>query len=105
MDAVGLGGQTVTFRVTVDDGATTSQCTRGFDVDNGCALCGDCNLNGSGPDILDSLTAAQIAVGLVMPSPEQDLCCDVDFNSSINILDSLAMAQAAAGIPVTLMCP
>ncbi|MCP3979506.1 MAG: hypothetical protein GY716_09280 [bacterium] len=70
-----------------------------------CPLCGDCDENGTGPDILDALVAAQIAAGIRLPNATQQLCCDSDSTGTVNILDSLGMAQLSAGLPVTLVCP
>jgi hypothetical protein len=78
-----------------------------FDVDNTqlCSgICGDCNLSMVGPDIIDALTAAQISAGLVMAGPVQTACCDVNTSMAVDILDSLLIAQAAAGLPAVLMC-
>jgi hypothetical protein len=66
--------------------------------------CGDCNANGSGPDILDALSAAQISAGISMAGMTQLCSCDVDNNGGVTIIDGLLMAQAAAGLPVTIMC-
>jgi hypothetical protein len=71
----------------------------------GCSgTCGDCDLNGVFPTILDALQAAQMAAAILTPSPLQQLCCDVDSSAAITVLDALVMAQAAAALPVTLTC-
>jgi hypothetical protein len=100
----------VLLRATLDDGVATGECqTASFDVDNTAlcqGICGDCNLDGSGPGILDALVAAQIAAG-VIPGPILPAtmgCCDVDASSSITILDALIIAQSTAALPVTLTC-
>jgi hypothetical protein len=93
----------VLLRVTMDDTATSGTCQT--DVVFSCFLCGDCDLNGVGPTILDSLAAAQISSGLIVPSPQQLVCCDTDSSMSVTILDALVMAQFAAGLPVVLVCP
>ena len=68
------------------------------------ASSGRCDLNGVGPDILDALTSAQMAAGILTPSAMQQLCCDVDASTTLTILDALVMAQSAAGLMVTLTC-
>lgn len=71
--------------------------------------CGDCNVDGVTDTILDALTASQIAVGIVIPSGRQALCCDTNAlpaaSPVIDIIDALLIAQAATGIPVLLTCP
>jgi hypothetical protein len=67
-------------------------------------LCGDCDGNGAGPTIVDALAAAQIAAGLVAPSPAQQLTCEVDGAAPISVVDALVLAQAAASLPVSLAC-
>jgi hypothetical protein len=66
--------------------------------------CGDCTGDGT-VGILDALLAAQMGASLVVPIPPQDVDCDVDASGAITILDALGIAQAAAGMPVTLTCP
>ena len=103
-----LGQESIDFRVTVADATAMSTCVATFDVDNTSlcgTVCGDCDGNGSGPDILDALTAAQIAAGLIMPSMTQQGCCDTNSSGSVDVLDALTMAQGAAGLMVTLTCP
>ena len=68
------------------------------------ALCGDCDENGLGPDVIDALTAAQIAVGLITPTVVQAACCDVDISGIVDVVDALFIAQFAAGLPAILMC-
>jgi hypothetical protein len=34
----------------------------------------------------------------------QSACCDVDSSQSVDVIDALFMAQAAAGLPATLVC-
>jgi DNA-binding beta-propeller fold protein YncE len=70
-----------------------------------CTLCGDCDGNDTGPDILDALTAAQIGVGLVSPSMTQTMCCDTNSSGSVDVIDALQMAQVGAGFPVLVDCP
>ena len=72
-------------------------------------LCGDCD--GSGAiTITDSLFAAQAAAGTRTLAAVEALHCNVqglvapDPAASVDILDALALAQAAAGLPVTLVC-
>lgn len=99
----------VLLRATIDDGVGMATCvTLGFDVDNTSlcgGTCGDCDLSGTGPDVIDALTAAQLAAGLLTPSSMQDGCCDVDSSMSVTVLDALGIAQAAAGLPAMLTCP
>lgn len=110
-DGVGaMGCEMFDIQVTVIDmvSAATSTCTTTVEGDNSSlcqTVCGDCDDNGAGPDILDALTAAQIAAGLIMPSMTQTGCCDTDNSGAVNVLDALTMAQGAAGLMVTLTCP
>jgi len=110
-DAVGVASVAtgVLVRVSIDDLTAQGECVTGaFDVDNTAlcyTLCGDCDENGSGPDILDALVGAQISAGLSTPTPLQIGCCDVNSSGNIEILDALLTAQLAAGLPVTLTCP
>jgi hypothetical protein len=69
------------------------------------SICGDCDQSGSGPDILDAFEAGRIAVMIVVPTPQQSLCCDVDSSGAIDVLDAFLIAQAAVGLPVVLVCP
>ena len=99
----------VVLRMTVDDGVSLipGDCTELVDVDNTMlcgSICGDCNVNGIGPDVIDALTAAQIAVGAVVPTMSQAACCDVDSSMNVDVIDALFMAQSAAGLPATLVC-
>lgn len=99
----------VLCRATIDDGLLTAQCsTLPFTVDNSSlciATCGDCNLSMAPPDILDALIAAQIAAFLIMPTPLQLGCCDVNASGAVSIIDALLTAQSAAGLAVVLTCP
>jgi hypothetical protein len=111
-DGVGLAAPVtgVLLRATVDDGvAATSSCAAApLDVDNTAlctGICGDCSLDGIGPSVVDALVAAQIAAGLMVPSPIQTGCCDVNSTGAIEVLDALLIAQTAAGLGVTLLCP
>ena len=60
--------------------------------------------------ILDALVAAQNAASLVALSGAAFSNCNVigllepDPGAVVDILDSLTLAQFAAGLPVTLMC-
>lgn len=97
-------------RATVDDGmGVPAECTTlPFDIDNTSLcnqLCGDCDENTLGPNVLDALTGAQISAGLFAPSASQMACCDVDASASVTVLDALQMAQSAAGLGVVLTCP
>lgn len=66
-------------------------------------LCGDCNLDGT-RDVLDALVAAQVSAAIrTISGPERD-ACDVDSDLSVDILDALAIAQCAAGLPCSLSC-
>ena len=88
--------------------APTGGWTANVDVDNTVlcgGICGDCDENRSGPDVLDALAGAQIAAGVITPTSDQDYCCDVDASGSITVLDSLKMAQVAVSLSVTLTCP
>jgi hypothetical protein len=101
----------ILVRLSLDDGVSPifGICTTlPFDVDNTIlcgAICGDCDLNTVGPDILDALTSAQISAGLITPTFAQTACCDVDTSGTVTILDSLLMAQSATGLAVVLSCP
>jgi hypothetical protein len=93
--ALATGNDVVTGRVQSDMGADV---TDSWDV-QACAasFCGDCNLDMS-LSILDALLAAQISAaivpigGLPLQQVEQ---CDVDNDADVDILDALALAQAA----------
>jgi hypothetical protein len=112
-DGVGTAAPaaSVLVRTLVDDlvSPRKGECaSAGFTVDNNgtCdSLCGDCDLDGAGPDVLDALAAAQIAVTILLPEPDQRSCCDVDTSGDVSILDALAIAQDAVGTPVMLSCP
>ena len=66
-------------------------------------LCGDCDLNLT-VNILDALQAAKHAVGLIVLVGLQFDSCDVDNDPDVDVIDSLFIAQASAGLPVTLTC-
>lgn len=112
LDNVGVGIPIsgILLRATVADGVAIlpGECTTaGFDVDNTSlcgGICGDCDLNMSGPNILDALVAAQIAAGLLTPTMPQVGCCDVNSTGQVEILDALLIAQSSAALPVSLMC-
>lgn len=111
-----MGMSGVVFRISLDDGrGGTGSCTVSLDVApaGACplpALCGDCNEDGVAVNILDSLTAAQIAVGVITPGVLQFNKCNVvgavspSASAAVDILDSLNIAQAAAGLPIALSC-
>ena len=58
-----------------------------------------------GPSITDALSAAQIAAGIIIPSMQQQQCCDVNNSGAVEVTDALFIAQTAAGLMVMLMCP
>lgn len=60
-------------------------------------LCGDCDHDGD-VEIIDALKAAQIAAGILSPTPSDFLTCDVDGDGDIDILDALLTAQFSAGL-------
>ena len=71
------------------------------------ALRGKDTLHSSIPGLvvlLDALTAAQVAAGLLLPTPLQLACCDVDSSGAVAVLDALVIAQDAAGLPAMLVC-
>lgn len=112
-DGVALGGLLpgAILRIQVSDVAAPipGVCQSGpFDVDNTslCStFCGDCDENMNGPDVLDALTAAQIAAGLVTPTMGQQGCCDVNSSGGVDVLDALSIAQEAAGLMPGITCP
>jgi len=77
--------------------------------------CGDCNGDGT-TTILDSLVAAQHAVGIVslhtpVVDPRYAICNATGVPGSsttpgavIDVVDALVIAQHAAGLPVTMVC-
>lgn len=98
----------IDLRATVSDAGGMSTCITTVMVDNTSlctTICGDCNISGAGPDIIDALTAAQIAAGLTIASMAQMGCCDVDSSMAVTVLDALVMAQSAAGLPAMPSCP
>ena len=102
--------QTVDLQVTVFDGVAVAPGTCGgavtLDNTSLCGgICGDCDLGGTGPTVLDALTAAQIAAGLVVPTLGQMGCCDINASMNIDVIDALGIAQAAAGLMPILTCP
>lgn len=80
-------------------------------VTDGCPLsrCGDCNVDGV-VDVIDALFAAQHAVGLISLQANPFANCNVagliapDPGAVVDITDALKIAQAAAGLGVTLTC-
>jgi hypothetical protein len=62
-------------------------------------ICGDCNGDGVGYTVVDALLAAQIDVGLVIPTPAHLVACEVDGAPGLTVLDALVLAQVAAGLP------
>ena len=74
--------------------------------------CGDCDQSGV-VDVLDALRVAQLAAGL-LPATDYLPECDVRFATTasgtvapgvgVTIIDALLIAQAASGLPVTLVC-
>ena len=72
----------------------------------GChTVCGDCDGNGQGPDVLDVLQTARVAAGLIVPSTWVGACCDVDSDLAVSILDALQLARMAVGQTSILTCP
>jgi hypothetical protein len=65
--------------------------------------CGDCNLDQS-VDVIDTLTAAQHAVGLITLGGQAFTNCDVDSSNQVTIVDGLQIAQYAVALPVSLIC-
>ncbi len=68
------------------------------------ALCGDCDGSG-GIDILDALTAAQIDAGVIPLTSAHRQDCDVDNDMDVDKADAQLIAEKAAGLPTTLVCP
>ena len=72
-------------------------------------FCGDCN-GDSMLTILDALTAAQHSASLLTVTGPQFSNCNVqglvqpDAGAVVDILDALAIAQFAVGLPITLIC-
>ena len=99
-------------RVTVGDGVVPnpSVCDTGtFTLDSSFLCngnCGDCDQAGlPAPNIVDALIAAQIAAAVVLPTPQQIGCCDVNDTRTVDVIDALLIAQVAAQLPITLNCP
>ena len=67
------------------------------------ALCGDCDGDGS-VTILDALAAAHHGAGIITLVGQQFTDCDVNSTAQVDVLDALILAQAAAGLGVTLNC-
>lgn len=67
-------------------------------------VCGDCDGDGLGPNILDVFRAAWMGLGPVPPPPAPICCCDVNSSGRVDILDALLIAQQSVGLPVTLTC-
>jgi hypothetical protein len=67
--------------------------------------CGDCNEDTVVGSIIDALVAAQLAAALFTPTANQELCCDVNGDTAITILDALSTAQHDVGMPVVFTCP
>jgi len=62
---------------------------------------GDCDLDDQ-VDVVDALLAARSGVGLTALAGLARAQCDVDGGGAVDVLDSLAIAQFAAGLPVVL---
>ena len=66
-------------------------------------LCGDCDGN-SILNVLDALLGAQHAVAIVTLTGVAFESCNVDDDFDVDVLDSLFIAQTAAGVSVPLSC-
>jgi len=66
--------------------------------------CGDVDASGV-IDILDVLTTARAALGLIVLDATTAARADVEGDGDVDILDALQIAYFTLGIPVTLMCP
>jgi hypothetical protein len=107
IDAGVTGNDTVCMAPVGDIGADTTDSWTV--VDCLATVCGDCNGDLT-VTILDALTAAQHSAAIIQLSGVEFTNCNVigvlepDPLADVSILDALTLAQAAAGLPVSLVC-